>query len=77
MQNSFCESFDGRIRDELLNESLYFSPGHAKAKIAGWIDDYNERNMRSAAQPRPAPQVVCCYPALYGVKPTETLIAAG
>jgi transposase InsO family protein len=29
MQNGFCESFNGRMRDELLNESLFFGLDHA------------------------------------------------
>jgi putative transposase len=34
MQNGFCESFNGRMRDELLNETLFFGLDHARAKIA-------------------------------------------
>ena len=36
MQNGFCESFNGRMRDELLNETLFFGLDHARAKIACW-----------------------------------------
>jgi putative transposase len=39
-QNAFVESFNGRMRDELLNE-LFMSLGHAREKIAAWADDYN------------------------------------
>jgi putative transposase len=31
-QNGFCESLDGRMRDELLNESLFFSLHPARAR---------------------------------------------
>jgi putative transposase len=48
MQNGFCESFNGRMRDELLNESLFFGLDHARAKITEWIDDYNQRRPHSA-----------------------------
>lgn len=48
MQNGFCESFNGRMRDELLNESLFLGLDHARAKIATWIDDYNQRRPHSA-----------------------------
>jgi putative transposase len=41
MQNGFCESFNGRMRDELLNETLFFGLDHARTKIAAWADDYN------------------------------------
>jgi putative transposase len=40
-QNAFVESFNGRMRDELLNETLFMSIGHAREKIAAWADDYN------------------------------------
>ena len=40
-QNAFAESFNGRMRDELLNETLFMSMGHAREKIAAWADDYN------------------------------------
>ena len=41
MQNGFCESFNGRMRDELLNESLFFGLDHARQVIGSWADDYN------------------------------------
>jgi transposase InsO family protein len=40
-QNAFVESFNGRMRDELLNETLFTSLTHAREKIAAWADDYN------------------------------------
>jgi putative transposase len=40
-QNAFIESFNGRMRDELLNETLFTSLAHAREKIAAWADDYN------------------------------------
>jgi putative transposase len=46
MQNGFCENFNGRMRDELLNESLFFGLDHAK--ITEWINDYNQRRPHSA-----------------------------
>jgi putative transposase len=48
MQNGFCESFNGRMRDELLNERLFFGLDHARTSIATWIADYNERRPHSA-----------------------------
>ncbi|MBY5334629.1 IS3 family transposase [Rhizobium leguminosarum] len=41
MQNGYVESFNGRMRDELLNESLFFGLDHARSPIAEWADDYN------------------------------------
>ena len=41
MQNGFVESFNGRLRDECLNEHLFASLRHARELIAAWRDDYN------------------------------------
>lgn len=55
MQNGFCESFNGRMRDELLNETLFLGLDHAREKITAWLDDYNNRRPHSAlAYQRPA-----------------------
>jgi putative transposase len=48
MQNCFCESFNGHMRDELLNDSLFLDLDHARSRIANWIDDYNQRRPHSA-----------------------------
>ena len=40
-QNAFVESFNGRLRDELLNETLFTSLAHAREVLALWKDDYN------------------------------------
>ena len=47
-QNAFIESFNGRLRDELLNETLFTSLPHARAALAAWKDDYNEVRPHSA-----------------------------
>lgn len=41
MQNGLCESFNGRLRDELINETLFRSLDHARTALAGWRRDYN------------------------------------
>jgi len=41
MQNGYVESFNGRMRDELLNESLFFGLDHARSAVAEWVEDYN------------------------------------
>ena len=40
-QNAFVESFNGRLRDECLNETLFTSLAHAREELAIWKDDYN------------------------------------
>jgi putative transposase len=41
-QNGFCESFNGRMRDECLNEELFFDLEDARRKIGAWRVQYNE-----------------------------------
>ena len=40
-QNAFIESFNGSLRDELLNEEIFDTPDDARRKIALWRYDYN------------------------------------
>ena len=48
MQNGYVESFNGKMRDELLNETLFFSLDHARTAIAEWVADYNTTRPHSA-----------------------------
>ena len=41
MQNGYIESFNGRMRDELLNESLFLDLDQARQIITAWVADYN------------------------------------
>ena len=40
-QNGYVESFNGRLRDECLNETLFASLSHARSVLRAWRDDYN------------------------------------
>jgi putative transposase len=46
-QNGFIESFNGRLRDELLNETLFGSLAHARAALDKWRQDYNTERPHS------------------------------
>ena len=41
-QNAYVESFNGRLRDECLNEHWFMSVAHARAVIETWRREYNE-----------------------------------
>ncbi len=41
VQNAFIESFNGRLRDELLNETLFRSLAQVRAALDAWRHDYN------------------------------------
>ncbi|WP_183250558.1 IS3 family transposase [Bradyrhizobium sp. cir1] len=64
MQNGFVESFNGRMRDELLNETLFFDLDDARAKIANWVADYNLQ--------RPHSSLKYLTPAAYAAHLTAT-----
>ena len=46
-QNGFIESFNGRLRDELLNETLFRSLPHIREVLAAWRHDYNHERPHS------------------------------
>src|ERR1700760_1217308 len=48
IQNAFVESFNGRMRDELLNETLFFDLADARSKVAKWVADYNGERPHSS-----------------------------
>lgn len=47
IQNAFIESFNGRLRDELLNETLFSSLAHARSALSNWRSDYNDQRPHS------------------------------
>jgi transposase InsO family protein len=48
MQNGFVESFNGRMRDEFLNETLFHGLRHTRDMVAEWVEDYNTKRPHSA-----------------------------
>ena len=58
-QNAFIESFNGRLRDELLNETLFSSLAHARAVLAEWRLDHN------TIRPHTSPSLGNLWPAHY------------
>jgi putative transposase len=48
VQNAFVESFNGKFRDECLNQSWFLSLSDAIQSIAAWRLDYNRHRPHSA-----------------------------
>jgi putative transposase len=42
MQNGYIESFNGKLRDECLNESWFLNIWHARRIVENWRQDYNK-----------------------------------
>ncbi len=57
VQNAFIESFNGRLRDEFLNETLFTSLMQARQALEEWRCDYN--------QVRPHSSLGWLAPAIY------------
>ena len=47
-QNAYVESFNGRLRDECLNEHWFLNLDHARAIIEAWRRGYNEERPKKA-----------------------------
>ena len=47
-QNGLCESFNGRLRDEYLQQTEIVSDADARLKARAWMDDFNEQRPHSS-----------------------------
>ncbi len=47
-QNAYIESFNGRLRDECLNEHWFLNLAHARTLIETWRREYNEERPKKA-----------------------------
>ena len=52
MENGFIESFNGKLRDECLNEEWFVDLDDAKTKIEAWRINYNDERPHSALEQR-------------------------
>ena len=58
-ENGYCESFNGKLRDELLNGEIFYSLKEAKIVIGQWRHHYNTVRPHSSLGYRPpAPQTL-------------------
>jgi transposase InsO family protein len=77
MQNGFIESFNGRMRDELLDETLFLDLDQARQLIGTWAADYNTARPHSSLGYKTPTAYAEQLTAPIGAKPAEALIAAG
>ena len=58
-ENGYCESFNARFRDELLNGEIFYSLKEAQIVIEQWRRHYNTKRPHSALGYRsPAPESI-------------------
>jgi putative transposase len=61
MQNGYCESFNGKFRNECLNEHWFNGLLDARATIAAWRDDFNQMRPHSSCGRMPPSQFAAEY----------------
>jgi transposase InsO family protein len=58
-ENGYCESFNARLRDELLNGEVFYTLKEAQIIIEQWRKHYNTKRPHSALGYRPpAPEAI-------------------
>lgn len=69
-ENGYCESFDGKLRDELLNGEIFYSLKEARIVIEQWRRHYNDKRPHSSLGYRPPATV-----AIGKIQPLEPISA--
>jgi len=60
-ENGYCESFNGKLRDELLNGEMFYTLKEAQIVIENWRQQYNTVRPHSSLRYRPpAPEAFVC-----------------
>ncbi len=71
-ENGYCESFNSKLRDELLNGEIFYSLAEAKVIIEAWRRYYNtERPHSSLGYKPPAPEAIVWPPSPPGAPPSS------
>jgi transposase InsO family protein len=74
-ENGYIESFNGKLRDELLNREIFYTLQEAQVLIERWRNQYNRRRPHSSLGNRPpAPEA---YPAAFLGFPLTAAAAFG
>jgi putative transposase len=67
-ENGYCESFNSKLRDELLNGEIFYSLKEARIVIEGWRRHYNEVRPHSSLGYRP-PAPAALFPERPAAQP--------
>jgi transposase InsO family protein len=63
-ENGYCESFNSKLRDELLNGEIFYSLAEAKVIIEAWRRYYNTERPHSSLEYKPPAPEAIVWPAL-------------
>ena len=71
-ENGYIESFNGKLRDELLNREIFYSLKEAQVMIESWRKHYNTKRLHSSLGYKPpAPETFTPL----GLQVAERLVA--
>jgi putative transposase len=70
-QNAFIESFNGRFRDECLNDHWFTSLAEARILIAAWRRDYNQQRPHSSLDYQTPAEFAAKHRTISPVLPAE------
>jgi len=76
-QNAYVESFNGKFRDECLNEHWFANLREAREKIEDWRQDYNRRRPHSALGYRTPEEFAARIAARRASPPTPVVFPPG
>ena len=62
-ENGYCESFNSKLRDELLNGEVFYSLAEARIVIESWRQHYNTQRPHSSLGYRPPAPTAVLWPA--------------
>jgi transposase InsO family protein len=72
-ENGYIESFNGKLRDELLNVEIFDTLFEAKVLVEGWRREYNTLRPHSSLGYRPpAPEAIEPLPQSSGTTPLHS-----
>ncbi len=71
--NAFIESFNGRLRQECLNQNWFTSLADAQQIIGAWREDYNECRPHSSLDHRTPSEFVVRWQQIRAVQKAEIL----
>lgn len=72
-ENSYCESVNGKLRDELLNGEVFYTLKEAQIMIEAWRRHYNTIRPHSSLGYRPPAPEAIVWPATKPMAPTQSI----